>query len=70
MYGCINAVRQFEPFAEASGNISLQEIIMNRKGEMKLNVTLSSPFQKTRESLQDNYFGKTDPIKLLKSSNL
>ena len=58
MYGCINAIRQFEPFAEPSGNIAVQEVLMNRKGELRLNVAMSSPFQKERASVLDNYFGK------------
>ena len=68
MYGCVNAIRQFEPFSEPSGNVSVQEIVMNRKGELKLNVALSSPFQKVRQSLLDNYFGIWKSIKPLRNS--
>lgn len=67
MFNAINGLRQFEPFAEPSGNLSLHDILMNSKGELKLKTFLSTPYEPQRISVLANYFGNQEDMQLPKS---
>ena len=68
MYCTVNALRQFEPFSEPSGNLTTNDLLMSSQGVIKLKVTLSQPVQPQRSSPFHNYFGKPPLMQPLRSS--
>lgn len=65
-YSLLNALRQFEPFCEPAGEISLQRVVMNHKGEVRLKTSLTAPFESCYDEPK-SYYCKSGGIQLPRS---